>query len=92
MLTVDEANYGAAYHVLYSRLNPDASTTRADHDAILIALAKVSEWAETQTPQIAAAYAKASNDIRTNSNNRVENTERANQMLAARRLIPVPPL
>lgn len=91
MLSEADALYGAAYQVLFERVDPDACATREIKAVLDAELVKVSEWAKTQPPDVAAAYQRASADIATRAAERLENNERARQMTLTRKSIPTPP-
>lgn len=91
MLTEADALYGAAYQVLFERADPDACVTREIKAVLDANLAAVSEWARTQPPDVAAAYQRAITDIAKRASDRVENNERARQMMLTRKSLPTPP-
>lgn len=86
-----EALYGAAYQVLYERLDPDGCTNRAANEVRLVRTALIGPWIEAQAADVAAAYRRALVDITKHAEGVLENNERAAQMREARSTIPVPP-
>ncbi len=91
MLSQADALYGAAYNVLFERLDPDACVKREKHKEILSIAASINEWIATQPIEIVNAYRRAMTDVMRRATGVLENNERAALMREARSTIPVPP-
>jgi len=91
MLTDAKALYGAAYQVLFERLDPDGCVDREAHQRRLRISEAIGAWIAEQEADVAAAYRRAMPEIMKRAVAVLENNERARQMREARRGIPVPP-
>ena len=91
MLSKEDALYGAAWKVLYERLDPDGCVSREKMASAMTAMAKIASWVETQPSEIRAAYDRAKVDIMKRANDVLENNERATQMAVVFAALPKPP-
>ncbi len=91
MLTEADALYGAAWQVLYERLDPDGCVNRDANAKRIDRSAGIAEWIATQPADVATAYRRALAAIADRAEKVLENNERAAQQREARRAIPVPP-
>jgi hypothetical protein len=83
--------YGAAYKVLYERLDPDGCVDDARHSVLLIEADGVLKWAASQSLGVREAYRRAAKAIVTRAETTLENNRRARQMTAAMQTLPRPP-
>jgi hypothetical protein len=90
-LSVGKVLYGAAYKVLYERLDPDGCVDDDRHLALVAATGEVLAWAATQAQDVRDAYRKAAKDVVARAETTLENNRRARQMTAAMRTMPKPP-
>ena len=91
MLSKEDALYGAAWKVLYERLDPDGCVSREKLTSTMTVMAKIASWVETQPSEIRAAYDRAKVDIMKRANDVLENNERATQMADVFAALPKPP-
>jgi len=83
--------YGAAYRVVFDRLDPDGCCTTELLSAVLIESARIAEWARTQEPTVASAYLRALPEIETRARDVHENNQRHLALTGAFEAIPKPP-
>jgi hypothetical protein len=83
--------YGAAYKVVFERLNPDGCGT-AEWPALCSTAEVLRKWAETQEPQLREVYERAIDDNVERALGRVENMRRAFRMNEVYPDLPKPPV
>ncbi len=81
---------GAAYQVLFEQFHPDYCNTRERQAEILADFAKVTEWAQTQPPDIRAGYLWAIKLLSENIERRLKISDLGNQVQVVYRTIPRP--
>ncbi len=91
MLTEADALYGAAYQVLFERLDPDRCINHEIYEQLRSRATTIDSWISEQSVEVGAAYRRAMAEIRLRASQVLENCERGRQQQEARRSIPVPP-
>ncbi len=81
---------GAAYQVLFEQFLPAYCNTRERQAEILAGFAKVTEWAQTQPPDVQAGYLWAIKKISEDIEHGLKINDLGNQVQAVFQTIPRP--
>ena len=92
MFNVEVSNplQGAAYQVLFEQFLPAFCNTRERQAEIVADFAKITEWAQTQPPEVQGAYIWAIKTISEDIEHRLKINDLGNQVIAAHQSIPRP--
>lgn len=90
-LSNEDVMFGAAYRVVFERVNPDACNDQRARIAIACKITMMAEWVKLQPEPVAQAYTRAFGEIEKRADAVLENNLRHQQQIEAYGVIAKPP-
>lgn len=90
-LSEHDALFGAAYQVLFERLDPDGCIDETANAKRMERTVMIENWIDQQSGAVLLAYRRALTEISNRAALVLENNIRARQQMEARKNLPVPP-